>query len=530
MEKVGPVSFLSVMDEQLALKLAKEEDEIQLPVESSSDEELTAEQIAEIEKQFEDLASKDLIGQIPPELLNDSVHDDYALALALSQQDDEAVAADLNRKYENQKRIASRTAPNTKVYVAYDNDIPVQGDDDDDDESDEEDYVGQRENAKPKGRQSKRNYQTTKHDPEISGKKNRERLQKFVNSEIPDKTLISNPVFNSLKSHSQRDESRRVDYKGGKEDRSTHEQVLDPRTRIMLLKLLNTNFLKEMHGSVSTGKEANVYHGIRGDFVGSEDGITISRFEESKGSECAIKIFRTTLNEFKDRAKYLQGDSRFRRANVKTTNARKLIKFWADKEFRNLYRIHSCGLPCPMPIHQVEGILVMSFIGENGTPAPQLKDVDVSHEKFVTIYRDCITLMRRLYQECRLVHGDLSEYNLLYFQSHLWLIDVSQSIEYDHNEAANSLRKDCKNITKFFERRGLPVLTIYNLFKFISEASIENVDQYLINVWRTQDIPLTEEEKEEQFLFFNKDIPPSPRHKMPFDEEESSIAVLDQIK
>ena len=57
----------------------------------------------------------------------------------------------------------------------------------------------------------------------------------------------------------------------GRDDRATVEQVLDPRTRLILFKMLNQNFISEIHGCISTGKEANVYHAFRPD--GSEASI-----------------------------------------------------------------------------------------------------------------------------------------------------------------------------------------------------------------------------------------------------------------
>ena len=54
-------------------------------------------------------------------------------------------------------------------------------------------------------------------------------------------------------------------------------------------------------------------------------------------SECALKVFKTTLSEFKTREKYIKDDHRFRDRYSKQ-NPRKIIKLWAEKEFRNLNR------------------------------------------------------------------------------------------------------------------------------------------------------------------------------------------------
>lgn len=98
--------------------------------------------------------------------------------------------------------------------------------------------------------------------------------------------------------------------------------VLDPRTRVILLKLLKKNFITEINGCVSTGKEANVYHAVSGDTT-----------------SYAIKIYKTSILVFKDRERYIEGEFRFRRGYSKH-NPRKMVKLWAEKEMRNLRRIH----------------------------------------------------------------------------------------------------------------------------------------------------------------------------------------------
>lgn len=76
--------------------------------------------------------------------------------------------------------------------------------------------------------------------------------------------------------------------------------------------------------------------------------------------------------------------------------------------------------------------------------------------------------MRRMYHECNLVHGDLSEYNLLWHNHRAVIIDVSQSVEHSHPYANDFLRKDITNITDFFKKRGVDTLSVYRLFQFIT--------------------------------------------------------------
>ena len=68
----------------------------------------------------------------------------------------------------------------------------------------------------------------------------------------------------------------------------------------------------------------------------------------------------------------------------------------------------------PEAVSLTRNVLVMDFLGDNGWPAPRLKDVALTKKSYNRIYHRLILLLRSMYQDCRLVHGDLSEYNLLY--------------------------------------------------------------------------------------------------------------------
>ena len=246
-----------------------------------------------------------------------------------------------------------------------------------------------------------------------------------------------------------------------KSDRATSEQVLDPRTRMILLQIINRNIVSEIHGSLSTGKEANVYDGIS--FLLEHDRETpIHR---------AIKVYKTSILVFKDRQKYVTGEFRFRQGYNKSNN-RAMVKVWAEKEMRNLRRIYSAGIPCPEPIHLRLHVLVMGFIGSaKGVPAPRLKDVAFRipdpEARWRALYVDLVGYMRVMYQTCRLVHADLSEYNMLYHDDKLYIIDVSQSVEHDHPRSLEFLRMDIKNVSDFFRRKGVDVLPEQTFFGFI---------------------------------------------------------------
>ncbi|OAY47954.1 serine/threonine-protein kinase rio1 [Manihot esculenta] len=251
-----------------------------------------------------------------------------------------------------------------------------------------------------------------------------------------------------------------------KADRATVEQAIDPRTRMALFKMLNQGVFHDINGCISTGKEANVYHATKCD-----------------GQELAIKVYKTSVLVFKDRDRYVQGDYRFRHGYCKH-NPRKMVKTWAEKEMRNLMRLKAAGIRCPTPYLLRLHVLVMEFIGKAGWAAPRLKDAALSLDKLREGYVEMIIAMRTLYQKCKLVHGDLSEYNILYFEGHLYIIDVSQAVDLDHPHALDFLREDCVHVSDFFKKHGVAVMTIRELFDFIVDPTItdDSVDSYLEEV------------------------------------------------
>ncbi|XP_055964474.1 serine/threonine-protein kinase RIO1 [Sorex fumeus] len=288
-------------------------------------------------------------------------------------------------------------------------------------------------------------------------------LRKFENKINLDKLHVTDSVMNKVTEKSRQKEADMYRIKD-KADRATVEQVLDPRTRMILFKMLTRGIISEIHGCISTGKEANVYHA-----------------RTSSGESRAIKIYKTSILVFKDRDKYVSGEFRFRHGYCKG-NPRKMVKTWAEKEMRNLIRLSTAGVPCPEPVLLRSHVLVMGFIGKDDMPAPLLKNVPLSESRARELYLQVIQDMRRMYQTARLVHADLSEFNMLYQGGGVYIIDVSQAVEHDHPHALEFLRKDCANVNDFFLKHGVAVMTVRELFEFVTDPSITsaNMDAYLL--------------------------------------------------
>lgn len=396
-----------------------------------------------------------------------------------------------NEKITNLPTIKDKPFPSSES--SYDDD-----DDDDDDYYDWDDEVNNI-NGKCKQLSMHSTGLNTQNDSnKISSYQPADKLfKKYTNRINVDKYEVPNlstNVANSFLERSKKADNDRVRIKD-KHDRATVEQVLDPRTRMILFKLLSNGTITEINGCISTGKEANVYHATSKD-----------------GQDFAIKIYKTSILVFKDRDKYVTGEYRFRHGYCKS-NPRKMVRTWAEKEMRNLVRMFGEGIRVPEPILLRGHVLVIRFIGKDGWPAPKLKDVEISLSKACELYRDCIVMMWTLYNKCKLVHADLSEFNILYHEGKLVVIDVSQSVEHEHPQALLFLRKDCTNISDFFRKKGVATMTVKELFDFITDPSITdtNMDAYLEKVSETvanrNYDDMTEKEKVEEEVFKNAFIP-----------------------
>lgn len=157
-----------------------------------------------------------------------------------------------------------------------------------------------------------------------------------------------------------------------------------------------------------------------------------------------------------------------------------MVAQWAEKEMRNLRRLGAAGIPCPEVIDVRQNVLVMDFLGQDSHAAPRLKDTELADPAaWESLYIDCAVLMRKMMQQCKLVHGDLSEYNMLHHEGRLYIIDVSQSVESEHPQALDFLKRDCVNVNNFFGKRMVnrPV-PVKRLFDYVvtREDRVERSD------------------------------------------------------
>ncbi|HTY89995.1 MAG TPA: serine protein kinase RIO [Methanocella sp.] len=215
-------------------------------------------------------------------------------------------------------------------------------------------------------------------------------------------------------------------------DLKAESGVFDTPTLKTLYTLSSKGIITAMGGVVSTGKEADVFHAIG-----------------ENGRELAIKIYRINTSDFQKMQDYLIGDPRF--SNVRGTK-KDIVFAWTKKEQRNLERAAEVGVRAPEPIISERNILIMEFIGKDGVSAPRLKDIRLEQPQ--QVYDVVAEYMHLLYQKARLVHGDLSEYNILLYEEKPVIIDMGQAVMLEHPMAREFLARDVKNVVRYFKKSG----------------------------------------------------------------------------
>jgi len=234
------------------------------------------------------------------------------------------------------------------------------------------------------------------------------------------------------------------------EELESLEEVFDRSTLMIVYKMLNRGYLKNIHGVLRSGKEARIYWGLGKD-----------------NRRVAIKIFLTTSREFnRGRLAYIQGDKRFK--NVRR-DTRSLVNLWALKEYKNLQQAKFAGVRVPTPLKIIGNVLLMEFIGQRDGPAPLLREAPLDHP--AKVYDKIAKSVRRLYQKAQLVHGDLSEYNIMMDGLEPVLIDFAQAVTVEHQMAQIFLERDLVQLNQYFGKIGVTVPPVERLKKWVTGES-----------------------------------------------------------
>ena len=285
---------------------------------------------------------------------------------------------------------------------------------------------------------------------------------------------------------------------------------MDARVRMLVTRAINNRLIEKCNGIVKQGKEAVIYHADQG--------------EEGGGFDVAIKVFKH-IDEFRAHGAYMDGDPRFEDARFRNSSNSEQLEMWAEKEYRNLLRANRSGVPVPTPLIQKENVVFMRFLGEDGWAAPQMKELQIhkGSDQWTTLYSQIMVAIRRyvrkfvsregdfnmvgsyfgalrfhvyrLFHGARLVHGDLSENNILVCPARLVenrdegcedddfqavLIDFGQAVDWRHPSAMDLLDRDLAKVREFFLRMGVKTLALNMAVDFVIAPEPDQEDDSTI--------------------------------------------------
>lgn len=212
-----------------------------------------------------------------------------------------------------------------------------------------------------------------------------------------------------------------------REEWKIYKNVFDEHTNRRIFELSSQKYFKEIKVPLALGKEANVFIAERHD-----------------GSKIIVKIYRLENRNFNNMYYYISSDPRF--VGIENQK-RKIIFSWVQREYRNLLLSRE-KIKVPTPIGFKDNILMMEFIG-NDEPARMVKD-DFP-EKPEDFFKKVVKNIKKLI-DAGLVHGDLSDFNILNHDEEPVFIDMSQSTLINAPGARELLQRDIKNVLRVFKK------------------------------------------------------------------------------
>ncbi len=206
--------------------------------------------------------------------------------------------------------------------------------------------------------------------------------------------------------------------------------------------------IREVLGVIGDGKEATIYACLAGPDTGVERAIA--------------KVYRAQrFRAFSSSAAYGAAqdvhDARMARAIRGKTRRGRLMSHhhWVEREWDTLCRLFDAGADVPEPYAHSSDAILMEWIGDADSVAPQLRRMSLSEP-------DARSALERLlgnveiFLGCDRVHGDLSPYNVLWHDERPWVIDLPQAVDArTSSDALRLLGRDVENLCRWFRGRGV---------------------------------------------------------------------------
>ncbi len=220
-----------------------------------------------------------------------------------------------------------------------------------------------------------------------------------------------------------------------------HEELLRP--------FFEEGYIAAVIRQISAGKEASIWLCAAGEFAGERDLVAVKAYRER------------THRDFQNRAVYTAGrvvlDERAARAMSGKTRFGRSVEegLWQGREWEVLKDLHAAGVPVPEPIAFTGDAMLLSYIGDEGGPAPQLRQLRPDRQEADELWNQVLRAVESMLL-ANVVHADLSPYNILAWEENLTLIDFPQAVDPRFNpNAFELLERDLRNVGGWFAKHGV---------------------------------------------------------------------------
>lgn len=227
-----------------------------------------------------------------------------------------------------------------------------------------------------------------------------------------------------------------------------------------LISFFYQDLLSDVMAMVKGGKEASVYR---------------CKAHESTGKTwLAAKVYRPRMfRNLRNDGMYREGrtaiDSSGKELNAKDWRALKAMTkggqrgqamshtSWLMYENKTLRDLYDAGASVPEPLAVSENAILMDYVGDEFGPAPTLNEVTIAQEEVAPLFKEVMRNIDIMLQH-GLIHGDLSAYNILYWDRQIMLIDFPQVVNIQNNRHARKIfTRDIERVCEYFQNLGLQV-------------------------------------------------------------------------
>jgi RIO kinase 1 len=218
--------------------------------------------------------------------------------------------------------------------------------------------------------------------------------------------------------------------------------------------------------------------------TGKEASVHLCRANRSTTGEdlLALKVYHPLdRRDFRDESIYRDGEwieeRRIRAALQKKTRFGRMVQgsLWVSREWETLRALSESGAPVPRPLAATDEAILMTYVGDAETAAPQLRSVRPNREEAQDLFEQVMRAVELLLFR-DVIHGDLSAYNVLVWEGRATVIDLPQAVDPRKNRHAEAmLQRDVVRICEHFARHGVT-------------SSPERIASDLWNGWRFADL------------------------------------------